>query len=163
MSALDTAPWPQTEPCSLADVLLPHRNTAGACDHCGKALTGRQKRWCSFECSRVEAPHHDWNVARKAAKRRDGHKCVKCGRPDDVDHNLRSILEVNHIEPRVGKGYGWGCWNHQDNLETLCRPCHVEVTKAQIAGRKAEHDARAKARDDEVNGARPLFEVDPDG
>jgi len=39
--------------------------------------------------------------------------------------------EVNHIDPRVGEGYGFGCWNHQDNLETLCHSCHVKVTKLQ--------------------------------
>lgn len=41
-------------------------------------------------------------------------------------------LEVNHIEPRKGGGYTNGCWHHLDGVETLCRPCHVEVTKAQL-------------------------------
>jgi hypothetical protein len=46
-------------------------------------------------------------------------------------------LEVNHIVPRNGAGYGFGCWNHQDNLETLCHGHHVEVTNAQRVERKA--------------------------
>lgn len=142
--------------CSLN--LLPFADTAGVCDACGKPLTGRQQRWCSFECSRVEAPHHDWNAARRAAKRRDGHKCVKCGRADEVDERFRSILEVNHIEPRVGKGYGWGCWNHQDNLETLCHECHVEVTKAQAAARRAAYREHVKAVEARESGAVALFE-----
>lgn len=134
---LDLAPL-APEPCSLREVLLPYRDTPGVCDACGKALTGRQKRWCSTACSRVEWPEHDWNAARRAAKKRDGHKCVKCGAPEAVDERtLRSLLEVNHIVPRVGKGYGWGCWNHQENLETLCHDCHVAVTKAQAAARRA--------------------------
>lgn len=43
-------------------------------------------------------------------------------------------LEVNHIEPRRGEGYAAGCHHHLDNLETLCHPCHVEVTTAQRYG-----------------------------
>lgn len=45
-------------------------------------------------------------------------------------------LEVNHIEPRCGGGYHWGCWNHQDNLETLCHGCHVIETNRQALERR---------------------------
>lgn len=134
----DVAPLALPEPCSLRDVLIPYRDTAGVCDACGKALTGRQQRWCSSDCSLVLWRQHAWQGARSAAKKRDGHKCVKCGAPDSVDdRTFRSLLEVNHIVPRVGKGYGYGCWNHLDNLETLCHDCHVIVTKAQAAERRA--------------------------
>ena len=44
-------------------------------------------------------------------------------------------LEVNHIVPRKGAGYSFGCWNHLDNLETLCHACHVKVTNAQRRSR----------------------------
>jgi 5-methylcytosine-specific restriction endonuclease McrA len=44
--------------------------------------------------------------------------------------------EVNHKEPRVGQGYGFGCWNHPENLETLCHRCHVRVTSQQKRERK---------------------------
>lgn len=40
-------------------------------------------------------------------------------------------MEVNHIAPRNGGGYGTGCHNHLSNLETLCHLCHVQVTKNQ--------------------------------
>jgi 5-methylcytosine-specific restriction endonuclease McrA len=49
---------------------------------------------------------------------------------------MRVHLEVNHIDPRNGAGYGRGCWNHLDGLETLCRVCHVDVTTQQIRDRK---------------------------
>jgi len=39
--------------------------------------------------------------------------------------------EVNHIVAREGAGYGNGCHNHQDNLETLCHKCHVKTTTQQ--------------------------------
>ena len=38
---------------------------------------------------------------------------------------------MNHIEPRNGEGYGIGCWNHQENLETLCHGCHLKTTAEQ--------------------------------
>lgn len=45
-------------------------------------------------------------------------------------------LEVNHIKPRNGGGYGWGCAHHQSNLETLCHPCHVAETNRQASERR---------------------------
>jgi len=43
-------------------------------------------------------------------------------------------LEVNHIVPRQGAGYLWGCHNHVDGLETMCRRHHVEETTRQRRG-----------------------------
>jgi 5-methylcytosine-specific restriction endonuclease McrA len=107
--------------------LLPWDSVDGVCDYCGKALTGRQKRWCSTEHSDAFTREHLWSWAREEAKKRDGHRCVTCG--------SNASLEVNHINPRVGQGYGFGCWNHLENLETLCHDCHVKVTKEQRARR----------------------------
>ena len=56
-------------------------------------------------------------------------------------HLLRHKIiaaEVNHIVPRVGAGYGNGCHNHQDNLETLCHACHVTTTTQQGRDRRRE-------------------------
>lgn len=143
--------------CSLN--LTPFADVAGVCDHCGTPLDGRRRRWCSDTCARVEFNAHDWNQARRAAKKRDGYKCVTCGRPDDVDDNYRSILEVNHIVPRVGKGYGMGCWNHLDNLETLCHDCHVKVTKQQAADRRQAHKDREAADLAARTGSITLLDV----
>lgn len=108
--------------------LLPFADQPGVCDGCGTKLTGRRTRWCSGECADEWVRQHNWAWARAAAKRRDSHRCVTCGQT--------RRLEVNHIEPRVGQGYGWGCWNHLDNLETLCHWCHLAVTKQQVAERR---------------------------
>lgn len=62
---------------------------------------------------------NDWNVRHRWA-----------------DHARPIALEVNHIEPRVGAGYSAGCWNHLDNLETLCHRCHVRVTTNQGRARR---------------------------
>jgi 5-methylcytosine-specific restriction endonuclease McrA len=115
------------------------RGIPGECDRCGKKLVGRQTRWCSdrtwgggSKCARlfheVFERNHDWNDARKAALKRDRNRCVKCGSTDR--------LEVNHIVPREGRGYGRGCWHHLDGLETLCHDCHVETTRQQAQERR---------------------------
>jgi 5-methylcytosine-specific restriction endonuclease McrA len=120
---------------------IPHHNTPGVCDACGTTLTGRKKRWCSDTCQYAYRAQHDWGAARHKAKQRDNNTCTNCGAVGHYDWRNPDAtvrLEVNHIEPRVGKGYGFGCHNHQTNLETLCHPCHVEVTKQQAANRRAE-------------------------
>lgn len=119
LHALDCAEW------------LPFDGQSGRCARCGTALTGRRRRWCRIECENEWRRQHDWGLARNAAKRRDGHQCVREGCAETTR------LEVNHIVPRVGRGYGWGCWNHLDNLETLCHAHHLEVTAQQRAERKA--------------------------
>lgn len=147
-------------------VLLPFDTVAGMCAACGTELAGRQRRWCSKDCERGYQQSHYWNFARAAALQRDQRRCVKCGwstdfyLPGDNPYQLTSgqfvfwtranlfkgadpdtnWLEVNHIDPRNGRGYGTGCWNHLTNLETLCHKCHVAVTRRQRIAR-----ARKKA------------------
>lgn len=45
-------------------------------------------------------------------------------------------LEANHIDPRRGGERGFGCWNHLDGLETLCKRCHGIVTGLQVKRRR---------------------------
>jgi len=101
---------------------------------CNKPLPPRRRKWCSDKCvkyyRRIVDNNHDWNSARKAAKKRDGYKCVKCGKGKEAK------LEVNHKTPLVGSGYGFSCNHHLDGLETLCHSCHVEVTNEQRRLRK---------------------------
>ncbi|MCU1454052.1 MAG: 67, gp67 [Acidimicrobiales bacterium] len=54
-------------------------------------------------------------------------------------------LEVNHVEPRLGRGYQAGCHHHLDGLETLCHRCHVQVTSAQHALGGSRADVAAPA------------------
>ena len=95
----------------------------GFCYLCGNELSGRRRRWCSTFCVKMWYQNHNWNGARRAAKRRDKYACVKCG--------SKFNLEVNHIAPIFGAGYTWSCRNHLSNLETLCHRCHVAVTNQQ--------------------------------
>lgn len=61
----------------------------------------------------------------------------RMGRRGRFSHDL----EVNHVNPRRGKGYAAGCHNHQDNLETLCRACHADETARQRRERRPEREA----------------------
>ncbi len=99
---------------------------------CGKKLTPRRRKWCSSKCSRTvwNDKNHIWNYARRAAKRRDGYKCVTCG--------SKIKLEVNHVNPLVGSGYGNSCAHHLSNLVTLCHKCHVIETNKQRASRRQD-------------------------
>jgi hypothetical protein len=167
-------------------------NPEGLCGWDGKPMPKGRRRWCSEACSLAWGDQHYWTQARPAAVKRDGGRCVVCGRspvdpvrqlhllaailrpfdadwaqqlnearvdaaryvrPDRVEKTAWALawdrlylspawkayradheLEVNHIEPRHGRGYQAGCWNHQANLETLCHRCHVAVTRLQRAG-----------------------------
>lgn len=111
---------------------------AGGCDWCGAPLTGRRTRWCSDECCNEFGRQHAWTAARGAALVRDKRSCVRCGSERDPDgKRWRGWLQVNHIDPRVGRGYGFGCHNHLSNLETLCHPCHVDETNRQRRERES--------------------------
>ena len=54
-----------------------------------------------------------WKRLREKVLKRDEHKCVGCGSDKD--------LEIHH------KNYN-GNYNRLNNLQTLCRECHEDVT-----------------------------------
>ena len=60
-----------------------------------------------------------WAALRRRVFRRDGYRCRACGRP--------GRLECDHVVPlRQG-----GPLLHVDNLQTLCRSCHIEKTRSE--------------------------------
>ena len=56
-----------------------------------------------------------WIVLRDLALEADGYQCVKCG--------SRVRLEVDHVTPLQKGGE-----TVLENLQTLCRDCHIEKT-----------------------------------
>jgi len=58
-----------------------------------------------------------WERVRVRVFERDGYRCTACGKP--------GRLECDHIVPlqRGGSPY------ELDNLRTLCRGCHIEITR----------------------------------
>lgn len=59
-----------------------------------------------------------WKAARAACLDRDDHACVVCGSEDqlEVDH----IIELAEDDLLAFE---------LENLQTLCRPCHIEKTR----------------------------------
>lgn len=104
----------------------------GRCQWCNGSLEGLTRRsvWCSDACRRKFERNHIWRRARAAARRTGRYRCARggCDAP-------REVLEVNHIVPLVGAGYGPSCAHHQVNLEVLCHAHHVQVTGEQRLAR----------------------------
>lgn len=116
------------------------------CGACGGKLQGRMTWCCTKECLDLFSVHHFWANARPEAwKRRPW--CVMCW-PAGSHHALflgcyrydahnahfsvvHTGMEINHIEPRRGRGYSFGCHHHQSNLEPLCVRHHGMVSSAQ--------------------------------
>ena len=88
-----------------------HRD--GTCAECGKALTGRQKRWCSAQCAEISRSRHRDHVARQAFKgiaplaaevpfttreiaERDGWRCHICSRQvKPCDASLDHLIPIS--------------------------------------------------------------------
>lgn len=138
-----------------------HADEPGRCGLCGTELPRMRngnihptRRWCSQECSDRYWQSHGWTFASRAAIRRDGYRCVRCGHPGYgvvsapigtftvEEARVMRQLEVNHRIPRNGRGYHNGCHHHQENLETLCKPCHSMETQKQHRGRRLARGLR---------------------
>ena len=103
-----------------------HNSRKGVCGNgaCGKKLSGKQSRWCSKKCATWFTLNHRWTNARKNAKTAATYyRCLHC-------EDFFRQVEVNHIAPCVGER-GWSCHHHADNLEVLCKTCHLTVTNRQ--------------------------------
>jgi DEAD/DEAH box helicase domain-containing protein len=71
----------------------------------------------------------NWEVQRKRARTRDGHRCRHCGLPERAER----AHDVHHVQPFRTFGYVRGKNDHYleanrvENLVTLCRSCHRRV------------------------------------
>lgn len=102
------------------------------CQVCGQRLPqGKRSVYCSEKCRRWFERNHVWRKARAAAKRRAKYACKVCGA------GREARLEVNHITPLVGAGYGVSCAHHADNLDVLCHEHHLLETSRQRKERSA--------------------------
>jgi len=82
-------------------------------------------------------PRHTrlWRSLRLRAIRRDGYRCVQCGRA--------GRLEVDHIKP-LGKD---GSPYDLDNLQSLCRNCHHSKTSEENKATGTLYSARREWED----------------
>lgn len=100
---------------------------------CGRALTGRKRRWATEECSafalnvwriidgQADTIKYFINLYYKGTRR-----CNNCNRG-------RLKLELDHKIP-VHAG-GGGCW--LNNYQRLCIECHKQKTKTDLRNRRA--------------------------
>ena len=62
-----------------------------------------------------------WSIVRRAVLKRDGFRCVECGRARK--------LEVDHIVP-MQREPGQDPYD-PNGLQSLCRGCHIEKTRRE--------------------------------
>ena len=75
-----------------------------------------------------------WARVRKAMKNRAGWRCQRCGRP--------GRLEVHHKTPLERGGAPFD----PDNLECLCRTCHIAHHRARNLNRNRREPTEAERR-----------------
>lgn len=94
------------------------------CPHCSapartKPLTAKQRVRVAAAGNAVRIDDLSggaWDAIRKRIRERDGYRCRCCSVA------VRAGV-VDHIKPLVQGGS-----NHDDNLQLLCEPCHVDKT-----------------------------------
>jgi hypothetical protein len=131
--AVNRADGPKSAALLAACVLA--RPAAVGCRWCGEPLPKGRRTWCRDRCATAFWNNHWWSQARRAAKRRDKYRCVRCGHapPKGLTRAQRrkDRLEVNHRVPCLGAHGTLSCAHHLSNLETLCVSCHRMSTAAQ--------------------------------
>ena len=78
------------------------------------------------------AERRRWEQLRLEILHRDGYRCRTCGRA--------GRLEVDHITPISKGGDPW----NPANLQSLCRGCHLDKTRRELA--RPEHPEAAAWR-----------------
>lgn len=120
------------EMCGVLFLVVPAVVRNGQGRFCCRRCFGE---WCKENVTGENNPHwsggsskyygKNWHVQRAAARKRDGHKCMRCGmtkrqlgREMDVHHIKRFRLCADYIEA-----------NQLHNLVSLCPSCHTTVEK----------------------------------
>ena len=88
-------------------------------------MAGRNHNWKR----RAGVSNGTWSRIRRRVFDRDGWACVKCGRP--------GRLECDHIVALSAGGS-----NDMDNLRTLCRDCHIQISRAERQAKRAAERPR---------------------
>lgn len=99
-----------------------------SCVACSGALPTRRTPYCSRLCQWRFQAGYFWDAARTYAIHRDRFTCRTCARRFRVGQ-----LEVDHIL-EIARG---GAPLDPANLQTLCRGCHRDKTRAFLRGRSA--------------------------
>jgi hypothetical protein len=73
-----------------------------------------------------------WRRARAYAKRKTKYMCIV----EECEVGGRGTLDVHHVVPRNGEGYGVGCHHHQSGLQVLCKAHHLVETLRERAEKR---------------------------
>lgn len=79
-----------------------------------------------------------WRQVRDYCLMRDRYLCQKCGRPAEEVHHKKHLTPENIMDVSVSL--------NPDNLVSLCRDCHFEVHRQDIAARVAKSNRRRAKR-----------------
>lgn len=95
-----------------------------------ETVKGYKRKWYSKAggkvWARINREQRNYGGMREPALRRDNYTCQRCG-------NTKK-LTVHHKD---GNGRGSATPNNQiDNLETVCRGCHINIHRAQLLAAK---------------------------
>lgn len=101
----------------------------GRCAECLRPLARARAIYCGSSCRWKFHGRFFWDSARIVVMRRDRYTCQKCRR-----RGRRAELEVDHIV-EIARG---GAPLEYANLQTLCRRCHRDKTRAflRVRGRR---------------------------
>ncbi len=101
---------------------------AARCVECGKSLDSHRTPYCSRRCRWRFHGHYFWDSARSYVMLRDRYTCRICAR-----RRRARELDVDHIV-EIAAG---GAALEYSNLQTVCRTCHREKTRAFQRARRA--------------------------
>jgi len=136
------------------------------CANCGKKIIARSpaRKYCD-ECVKTVynkgggyPPNimlREWRVARDGTLERDNHICRICGRKWEIGERQ---FDVHHIDEN-GYTNSDEPNNSPDNLITLCRECHLAITRILEAD-KQSREFREKYKDKKELFDKLLLETD---
>lgn len=109
----------------------------GSCRFCGTEIVendkiNRRKHWHS-KCAKTWRIMNNPSDAREYVLKRDRKTCQECG-------EKKMAFEVDHIRPLFEAKGNLDYWK-PENLVLLCRPCHVEKTRADMIRFRTEQSA----------------------
>lgn len=119
----------------------------GFCTWCKEPVQPPKQTWCSKKCVEEYKLATDWNLIRNLVFKRDKGICAVCGvctkKPDktarQLQHKCNYSFEVDHVIPFST------CFSHNlENLRTLCKECHKQVTKKQAQERQIKNKKKVK-------------------
>ena len=133
--------WNRNHPCctQCKGTNRPHFG-GGLCRYCymlkytaahATKIKKQKRRWhetyvLGTDRAKVAREQRHFDGLREPVLKRDGYKCRRCG-------SVKSL--VVHHKDRKGRGVRQP-HNEMENLETLCRSCHINEHRAEIAATK---------------------------